>query len=262
MVDAPGIWTGQVTKPYDMQISWHTHTVHELLWGFAGPRTVETAERTWVLPPTTGLWIPAGVWHAGFSGGGVRYYGTWVEPERYPSPWPVATPVSIPPLVRELFFYLEENDLAASERGEMEQMALRHLKPVTDLSIVLVMPTDPRARDVATQIAADPANPRSTEQWAVELGITGRTLDRLFVTDTRMTVARWRTQARVRAAILLLGNGHNVVDVAHHVGYHAPSSFVRAFKQITGTTPRAYATALRAGTEDPSAPAALDAVAS
>ena len=60
-----------------------------------------------------------------------------------------------------------------------------------------------------------------------------------------MSFNRWRVQARVRAAVVLMADGQTATAVAHRVGYQTPSAFVRAFRQATGTTPRAYVAALR-----------------
>jgi AraC-like DNA-binding protein len=59
-----------------------------------------------------------------------------------------------------------------------------------------------------------------------------------------MTFARWRTHARLAAALRLLAAGESVGNVAYRVGYGAPSAFVAAFRRGLGTTPaRAFRSA-------------------
>lgn len=226
-------------------ISWHTHRRHELMWGFTGVRTAETEGTAWTLPPTAGLWVPAGVRHAGFAGADAQHFFTLVDPVRFPSPWSAPTLVSIPPVVRELLLHLRDAPLNATEREDAEQATISLLRPVVGSGIPLPSPTEARARAVSAAIVADPSDNRTTDQWAREVGVSGRTLDRLFLSETRMTFTRWRIQARIRAAVLLLADGQSATAVAHQVGYQTPSAFLRAFRQATGTTPRQYLRSLR-----------------
>ncbi len=55
-----------------------------------------------------------------------------------------------------------------------------------------------------------------------------------------MTFDRWRTHARLRAALSLLAEGRPVSRVAHTVGYATPSAFLAAFRRTVGTTPGRY----------------------
>jgi AraC-like DNA-binding protein len=51
---------------------------------------------------------------------------------------------------------------------------------------------------------------------------------------------RWRTLARLAAALPLLAAGKPVGNVARAVGYENPSAFVAAFRRETGATPGTY----------------------
>lgn len=55
-----------------------------------------------------------------------------------------------------------------------------------------------------------------------------------------MTFDRWRTHARLRAALSLLAEGRPVSRVAHTVGYATPSAFLVAFRRTVGTSPGRY----------------------
>jgi AraC-like DNA-binding protein len=99
------------------------------------------------------------------------------------------------------------------------------------------MPADERARRVAEQILADVTDDRPLAAWGREVGASARTLARLFVADTGLTFARWRTHARLAAALRLLAAGERVGTVAYLVGYGTPSAFVAAFRRGLGTTP-------------------------
>jgi AraC-like DNA-binding protein len=56
----------------------------------------------------------------------------------------------------------------------------------------------------------------------------------------RRSGGRWRTTARLAAALPLLAAGTPVATTAHQVGYATPSAFVAAFRREIGTTPADY----------------------
>ncbi len=99
------------------------------------------------------------------------------------------------------------------------------------------MPTDPRAQRVAEAIFADPADPRSLDEFAARSGASRRTLLRLFVTGTGMTFRQFRRHARICCALTRFADGEAIQDVALAVGYESAPAFIAAFKAVTGTTP-------------------------
>ena len=90
------------------------------------------------------------------------------------------------------------------------------------------------------RLLADVTDARPLTEWGHEVGASARTLARLFVTETGMGFERWRTHARLAAALPMLAAGDGVSTVAHKVGYATPSAFVAAFRREIGTTPAEY----------------------
>ncbi|MFE7741087.1 helix-turn-helix domain-containing protein [Nocardia sp. NPDC057455] len=102
------------------------------------------------------------------------------------------------------------------------------------------VPTDPRARQVADALAADPADPRTLAEFAVHVAASPRTLARLFVSQTGLGFGQWRTQARLAASLPLLAAGLPVARIAGRVGYGTPSAYVAAFRRAVGIPPGRY----------------------
>jgi AraC-like DNA-binding protein len=213
--------------------------VHQLAWAARGVITITAPGGVWVLPATRALWIPAGVPHS-LEGGPAVARAVYVN--RSPRGWLTPTVVAVSPLLRELAAHLQRESLADDARRRAETVLLDVLEPVTVATIDVPMPADPRAAEVARAVVAHPADPRDLAAWGREVGASGRTLARLFVTGTGMSFGRWRTNARLRTALFLLADRTPVAVVARRVGYSTPSAFIAAFRQALGVPPGAYFT--------------------
>ncbi|WP_430784112.1 helix-turn-helix transcriptional regulator [Actinoplanes sp. G11-F43] len=100
------------------------------------------------------------------------------------------------------------------------------------------------AATVARALTRNPADPTSLAEWAVQLHVSSKTLQRDFLRSYGVAYTRWRTVLRLQAARVLLEQ-HAVTEVAHLVGYASPSAFVAAFAREYGHTPGRHTTRLR-----------------
>lgn len=226
--------------PAGLRFDWHTHPDHQLAWASTGVLAVVTRAATWVLPPTRALWIPAGLPHETVSSGQATMRALYVRPDLCPINWPEPTPVAARPLLAELIGYLEREPLDQAQRIRAEAVLVDLLKPVPMATVEVRMPSEDRAREVAAALSADPADNRTLQEWGRQVGASERTLARSFVADTGVPFGRWRTLLRLQAALPALAAGDPVSNVARHVGFQSPSSFVAAFHRETSLTPAAY----------------------
>ncbi|WP_170931262.1 helix-turn-helix domain-containing protein [Aeromicrobium sp. PE09-221] len=110
-------------------------------------------------------------------------------------------------------------------------------------SAVIAWPRSPRspaACGVARELLRDPGHPLGLGEFALREGISTRTLQRQFTSETGLTFRAWRNRLRIAAAAALLGSGHSVAETARRCGYGTLSSFSRAFSQQAGLSPRQY----------------------
>ncbi|GAA2136801.1 helix-turn-helix transcriptional regulator [Streptomyces synnematoformans] len=234
---------GTHAMPAGTRFERHTHRTHQLAWASSGTLAVVAGARTWVLPTTRALWIPAGVPHevtsASHSTMTSLYLPAATEPVPAPA-WDRPRPITVSPLLAELIRYLDDQALSAARRARGEALVLDLLEPVAVTTLDTPLPADPRAREVAQALLDDPACPHSLDAWGRRVGASGRTLARLFLSGTGMSFGRWRTLARLQAALPALAAGEPVSRVARAVGYETVSAFVAAFRRETGVTPGAY----------------------
>jgi AraC-like DNA-binding protein len=218
----------------------HTHDLHQLALAARGVLVMGGAGRSWVLPRTRALWIPAGVPHSVAVSGQTRMLSTYVDPDRCPLAWDAPTVVGASGLLGELVGHLAQPRLPVAQRARAEAVLWDVMEPLPVTTLSPTLPADERARRVAEGLLADVTDDRSLAAWGRAVGASGRTLARLFAAETGMGFERWRTTARLAAALPLLAAGTPVATTAHQVGYANPSAFVAAFRREVGTTPANY----------------------
>ncbi|HEY9216545.1 MAG TPA: helix-turn-helix domain-containing protein, partial [Phenylobacterium sp.] len=76
---------------------------------------------------------------------------------------------------------------------------------------------------------------------AREAAASLRTLQRMFLRQTGLTLEAWRTRARLQHGVVQLASGASVTAAAFDSGYASPSAFIAAFKAAFGVTPAKYA---------------------
>jgi len=92
------------------------------------------------------------------------------------------------------------------------------------------------AMTVVRALSHDPGDDTRLDEWADQLHISAKTLQRDFVREFGMPFSRWRTRLRLRTARVLLDT-EPVAKVAQRVGYASPSAFIAAYGAEFGHTP-------------------------
>jgi AraC-like DNA-binding protein len=87
---------------------------------------------------------------------------------------------------------------------------------------------------------AQPGAEASLAELARGAGASLRTLQRLFLAETGLSLDAWRGRARMQQAVVSLSNGAPVTEAALECGYQSPSAFIAAFKRTFGSTPGRY----------------------
>jgi AraC-like DNA-binding protein len=222
----------------------HTHARHQLMYSQKGVIHVSTPSGSWILPPTKSIWISGGTPHALLVKRPVELIILWIERDAPGAPrWTGCKVVSVSPLIRELLRVCSEQPWdypLASRSSRLAWVLLEQLKVHEQAPLELPELSDPRAERVAAMLRADPADRRPLAELALAAGASHRTIERLFVSETRMSFGRWRVRQRMIAALERLAHGESVSNVAYAVGYETPSSFIVAFRASFGTTPAAY----------------------
>ena len=167
----------------------HFHPAHELLWAQGGAITVLVGRRLWTVAGSQALWIPAGTVYSGTVPAGVTSRVTFFDPEHTPARSEEPASVEITPLLGQLLEHLRTEDLGDGERHRAEAVVMDLVKPVPQ-PVILQMPTHELIAGAAEEILADPAASHGLDSWAERLGVSSRTLTRLFRSETGLGVPR------------------------------------------------------------------------
>ena len=94
-----------------------------------------------------------------------------------------------------------------------------------------------RLRRLCERVLRDVASRESIARLGASVGLSDRSVARLFVTQTGLSFRRWHKQARLLRAFDLLDRGQSLTRVALDVGYSSPSAFGKMFRRAIGNTP-------------------------
>ncbi|RRC99424.1 AraC family transcriptional regulator [Amphritea balenae] len=223
---------------------YHSHGWGQLLFISEGLIHVSAKDiGFWVVPPQRAVWIPAFTQHDARTIHAVQMRNLYISPDAASELPDHCQVIHITPLLRELILALGEFDTLYDEagaEGRLVQVFLDRLKTTPEVPLSLPRPSGKILQKIADYLAADPADQRSMEDWATELGTSSRSLARHFRQDTGMTFGQWRQQARLLAALTRIARGDPIANIALDLGYSSQSAFIAMFKKALGKTPGRY----------------------
>jgi AraC-like DNA-binding protein len=229
--------------PHDHLIEPHAHAWQQLVYATRGVMTVSTQQGAWVVPAQRAVWIPAGFEHAIRATGRVRMRTLYFRPDLSEGLSDSCWVGSVTPLLRELILETFRIGMLRDDVPEHVRwtgVLLDQLARSPEAPLEIKLPTDERARRVAEHIRGDLTATAPISRLVEGSGAGVRTIERLFLRETGLTVGRWRQRAKVLAALQRLAAGDSVTAAGLAVGYDSTSAFIAMFKRVLGTTPGSY----------------------
>ena len=221
----------------------HSHAKHQLIYAIAGVMTVSTDTGHWVVPPSRGLWVPAGMTHAIRCLSEVHMRSLYVRPDAAAQMFDNCCVVGISPLLCELIGAaadIAQPYVENSRDGRLMRLLLDELCALPVLPLYLPLPSDERVLRICESLQKRLDDPSTLADWALHLSLNAKTIQRLFVAQTGMSFGRWRQQARLLRALELLASGEKIIDIALTLGYESPSAFTSMFRKQFGQTPSQF----------------------
>ncbi len=222
----------------------HSHTWYQLMYASQGVLNVEVSGQTMVVPPQRAVWIPPECEHRTYTPNGAQFRSLYFRPDQVVSLGQSSQVFSITNLTRELILAIVKRcdiDMPWQQKDfNLLTVLLDQLSAQPQASLSLLVPQDPRLDALVKALQLNPANDLSIEQWACKLGVSSRTLARIFVSETGVGFREWRQRLRLQHSLTLLEQEMPVTQVALDVGYTSPSAFAHAFQKFFSCSPRDY----------------------
>ena len=232
---------GQAETLPNLALSYrHSHPWLQLSYASQGVLDVHTVNGRYLAPPQRAVWIPAGVEHQVRCAEHTLIRSLYIAPQAMATPLTDCCVVEVSALLRELIrtfslFPVEYN--ASGNEGRLVQVLLDQLEHAPKVSSMLPLPADVRLQVISNHLHQQPDDTTSLADWATQLGVSEKTLSRLFLQQTGLTFRLWRQRLRLFTALPLLEQHKPVTDVALACGYESISAFIAAFSQQFGCTP-------------------------
>lgn len=236
-----GLATSSQSLPPGARIDRHRHPLHQIVYPSSGAVSVTTPAGTWITPVNRAIWIPAGHWHEHRFHGHTQFHGVALDPKRYRGGPATPTVLAVNPLMRELIIACSQTDGTDTDAHHRMLAVLHDQLQNTSIREPLWIPTpvDGRLRQACALVADNLTEPLTLRQIGKRVGVSQRTLSRLFSDELAMTFPQWRTQLRLHHALRLLAEDRDVTSVAAECGWATPSAFIDTYRRAFGHTPGA-----------------------
>lgn len=218
----------------------HSHPWVQLSYAISGVLEIQTSAGRFVAPPQRAVWIPAGMPHRVYSTPHTEMRSLYLDCSV--TQWAAGHchVLEVSNLLRELIRSFSELPVEYAEDGpdgRVAQVILDQLAAAPQVDLMLPLPVDPRLRQIYRSLNLHPEQQTTLGQWSDKLGVSEKTLSRLFLHDTCLSFRAWRQRLRLLSALPALEHGERVTDVALASGYESTSAFINAFRQQFDATP-------------------------
>lgn len=225
---------------------WHFHDVHEIEYACRGMVEVKTQAGHYLLPPHQAAWIPAGLHHQTTLNAGVQTLAVLFEPGLVPVAGDRVRIIAVSALLREMMLYSARWPISHTEPGAGADSFFQALGYVVAEALDDEMPLNlPASDDPVVTAAADYTRAHldrvTVSDVTRAVGVSERTLRRIFSTHLGMSWRSYLLRARVlRSMALLAQPDRSVLEVSIAVGFDDAGAFARSFARHCGEAPSAY----------------------
>lgn len=223
----------------------HRHKWGQLTYTIRGYLNVWTNQASFIALPQRAVWIPAGVEHQVKQQSSRTIIRSLYVDSRYlNADWHDCKVIAVNPLLHELikrFSTLPVEYDKHGPDGRIAQVILDQLSISQSAGLILPWPADARIQPICRDLQNNPDTAPDLASYSKKIGVSEKTITRLFQQQTGLGFRLWRQRARLVHALPLLERGDRVTDVALACGYESLSSFIATFREHTGVTPGEFA---------------------
>lgn len=217
----------------------HGHDWAQLLYAGSGAIRAIVDNKVWIVPPRRALWIPAGLTHALNMLGPVELRTLYCSPVLGFASRQVCV-LDICPLLHEAIIRscaLQCLDSREPAQERLVGLIIDEIATASSTAMFLQLPRDPRAKRLADRFMEEGTANVELESLLADIGLSRRTVERLFQAETGLAPARWRRILLLSRSLELLARGSSIDEVFPAAGYGTRSAFTEAFSKTFGFSP-------------------------
>lgn len=221
----------------------HSHPRGQLIYACRGMMRVICGRDVWAVPSSQAVWVPPDQEHEVYFPSETDLRNLFIDPSAVAGLPNRCTVLKVTPLLRELIVKAVSIGNAYPPQGaqwRLMQVLLDELRAAEATPLHLPMARDERVLRIISALVQAPGDTRSLDAWGRVAGASGRTLARLFVSETGLTFGTWRRRLVLHEALERLARGNPVTTVAFDLGYQSLSAFIEMFRKELGVSPRRY----------------------
>ena len=223
----------------------HFHDRGQLVFASRGILNVTTEDGAWVVPPQRAVWIPMGIHHSILSKTKVELRTVYIDEREARTVPSTCCVIAVSPLLRELLLTAMTVPPDYERGGRDERVMTLIIDELSSAEasagdFFLPLPRDRRVKPIVDAILDGSEAPATLAAWSKKVGASGRTIQRIFVSETGLHFDTWKKQAILLEALRKLSDGESVLNVALDLGYASPSAFTHMFRQAFGVAPSRF----------------------
>lgn len=196
---------GKLPVPEPVVVHWKCNLTYSIVvWVSSGTASVHFEDGIWQLQAGQALWVPQFLAHKVEHDAQSLALSIMVQARSGRGLGPERLLIEVPPSHAQWMFHLMLLTLSPLHAGQvpdervidmLANFAAHQPHPLRPLPLVL--PRHPAARQVATQMLAQPGSTMRLADFAQNLGVSERTLRRAFQQETGLGFRQWRQQAGI-----------------------------------------------------------------
>lgn len=220
----------------------HSHKRAQLIFAIKGSMTVKAAGGLWMLPPSHALWVPPGVVHEIRANGPVEMRTLYIAAPYVRRVKKECRVLFVSPLLRELIVRATGLPALYDQRGmegRVMSLIIDEVARLPPQPLGLRMPRDPRLLRLCGLMLRELDSPARAGRLGALVGLSERSVIRLFPKETGLSFRAWHGQARLLKAFELFEQGKTVSHAALEVGYSSAGAFAKMFRRAMGKSPTA-----------------------
>lgn len=229
------------SDPAGTVIATHQHARDQFIYAINGVMTIAAHGVIWTIPPSHGMWMPAHVEHQIHMDTAVEMRTLYFWRHTVPALGDSCHVLAVTPLLRELILRamtIPPQYEWDSPDGRLIALIVDELGALEARPLSLKLPTDKRLARLCQRLIEDPGLSDSIADLGSEVGLSERSVIRLFPQETGLSLHRWRQQARLMRAFALSELGMSVGQIGLELGYGSASAFGKMFAKQFGRPPR------------------------